>query len=40
VSVLKFYTRYTVFRQETPTHVFFFISFENVQIFAKFSENV
>jgi len=28
---------YTVFRKKTPTHVFFYISFENVSICAQFS---
>jgi len=31
---------YTVFRKKTPTHVFFYISMDNVKIFIKFSANV
>jgi len=31
---------YTVFRRKTPTHVYFYISMENVSISRRFSGNV
>jgi len=31
---------YTVFRKKTPTHVFFYISVENVSICTKFSRYI